>query len=240
LPAALAEPASSNRLLEEVFESPLDCLYLGQAISNAMNKISVCVLDDHPMIAEGIRRIIEHTSDILFSGSAENLRLLDEILAISPVDVAIFDVRIKGENVEHVCRSVKRRFPNIKIFILSSFFDRMILKRTFSAGASGYALKNMSLDNLPDAIRQIYSGNVYLSPEIMSEVVLHEKRASPEEQSLGRREELIIDMIADGRSNKEIAQFLGISPHTVKLYVSRLLKKYSYRNRSQLTRLLKT
>jgi DNA-binding NarL/FixJ family response regulator len=127
-----------------------------------MNTISISVLDDHPWIAEGIRKVVENTHDIVFCGSAINLEQLNSILASTNINVAIFDVRLNGENIENVCRAVKKRFPDIKILIFSSFFDQMILRKTFAAGASGYALKNIALDMLPTAIRQVNNGGVFI------------------------------------------------------------------------------
>jgi DNA-binding NarL/FixJ family response regulator len=197
-----------------------------------MVPISIVVLDDHPFIAEGIRRVVERTSDISFSGSATNLEELNTLLRTTEVDIAIFDVRLNGESVEAACKNVRKSHPNLKILIFSSFCDQMILRKTFAAGASGYALKNIALDVLPTAIRQVNGGGVFLSPEIAAETIL--PKADGSTSGLTRREELIVELIADGKSNKEIAVLLGISYHTVKLYVSRLLKKFNLRSRSQI------
>lgn len=200
-----------------------------------MSTISIVVLDDHPFIAEGIRRVVEKTTDITFRGSATNLNELNALLRTVKVDVAIFDVRLNGESVEAICKIVRRSHPDVKILIFSSFFDQMILRKTFAAGASGYALKNIALDVLPGAIRQVNGGGIFLSPEIAVDAILPKTEGGA--SNLSRREELIVEMVADGKTNKEIAILLGISYHTVKLYVSRLLKKFNLRNRSQISRL---
>lgn len=194
--------------------------------------ISIAVLDDHPFIAEGIRAVIQKTPDITFCGCATNLKELNALLRTTRIDVAIFDVRLNGESAETICRIVRKSYPEMKILIFSSFFDQMILRKTFAAGASGYALKNIALDMLPTAIRQVNSGGIFLTPEIAAEAVLPQLGGGTSQ--LSRREELIIELVAEGKTNKEIGILLGISPHTVKVYVSRLLKKFNLRSRSQI------
>jgi DNA-binding NarL/FixJ family response regulator len=197
-----------------------------------MGQISIAVLDDHPFIAEGIRRVVEQTPDIQFCGSAINLSEFNILLRNNNVDVAIIDVRLNGESVETICKTVRKSYPTIKILIFSSFFDQMILRKTFAAGASGYALKSIALNVLPAAIRQVSSGGIFLSQEIAVDAILPKTETGS--SKLSRREQLIIEMVADGKTNKEIAILLGISYHTVKLHVSRLLKKFNLRVRSQI------
>jgi DNA-binding NarL/FixJ family response regulator len=196
--------------------------------------ISLGVLDDHPMIAEGIRGIVEKTTDIAFCGAARNGTEFAALLAVQPLDVAIFDVRIPGENTLTLCAEVKRRLPSLKVLMLSSFFDRMVVQKSLMAGASGYALKNMSLDMLPGAIRQVHEGGVYLSSDIATEAILPTAHSATQSPFLNKRDESIVHLLGQGQSNKEIALVLGVSPHTVKLHVSRLLQRFNYRKRSQL------
>lgn len=199
-------------------------------------RIAICVLDDHPMIAEGVRRMAEQTDDLQFAGAAETFEGLKVILETSRVDVAILDVKLGNDDVETVCKYIRTRFSDMNVLILSSLFDNTILRKTFAAGAKGYALKNVSLDRLPVAIRQVHSGTIFISPEILAQALLPAD-AHAGGPSLGSREKLIIEMIGSGKTNKEIARFLGLSHHTVKLHVSRLLKRFRLTRRSQLVKI---
>jgi DNA-binding NarL/FixJ family response regulator len=196
--------------------------------------IAICVVDDHPVIAEGIRKVVEATPGIACVGVATNPAELEALLARHKIDVAILDVRLAGANGIDLCASLNQRFPNMRVLMLSSFGDSGVVRRALAAGASGFALKSIALDMLPAAIRQVKAGGIFLSSELVAEAMPSGPR-SVQESALTPRETEIVQLVAEGKSNKEIARDLGLSSHTVKLHVSRLLKRFDYRRRSQLS-----
>ena len=199
--------------------------------------ISVCVVDDHPVIAEGIRRIIEAITDICWGGAAATPAELEALLSHQRIDVAILDVRLVGANGIELCASLTARFPEMRVLMLSSFGDTATLRRALAAGASGFAVKSISLDMLPAAIRQVHAGGVYLSTEFVADSIRSRAGHGALDLSLTAREREIVFMVSEGKANKEIARELGLSSHTIKLHVGRLLKRFGYKSRSQLSAL---
>ena len=204
----------------------------------AARPISICVVDDHPVIAEGIRRVVEATDDIGCAGFATNAAELESLLADERGDVIILDVRLADANGIDLCASLRQRFPDMRVLMLSSFSDPSLVRRALSAGASGFAVKSITLDMLPAAIRQVREGGIFLSSEVVADTMPSFSKGDVGGSALTRREREVVQMVAEGKSNKEIARELGLSSHTVKLYVSRMLKRFGYRRRSQLTLLV--
>lgn len=197
-------------------------------------RIAICVVDDHPVIAEGISKVVEATADIACVGVATSATRLTEILDQSHVDVAILDVRLGNASGIELCAAIRQRHPAMRVLMLSSFGDVAVVRRALAAGASGFAVKSIALDMLPAAIRQVDAGGTFLSPELMAEAMQLQPRAEPKGDALTPREREIVQLIAAGKSNKEIAREVGLSSHTVKLHVSRMLKRFNFQSRSQL------
>lgn len=204
----------------------------------AARPISICVVDDHPVIAEGIRRVVEATDDIGCVGFATNAAELERLLGAQKVDVMILDVRLADANGIELCASLRQRYPDMRVLMLSSFSDPSLVRRALSAGASGFAVKSIMLEMLPAAIRQVSEGGTFLSSEVVADTIPSPPKGSVGGDMLTRREREVVQMVAEGKSNKEIARELGLSSHTVKLHVSRMLKRFDYRRRSQLTLLI--
>jgi DNA-binding NarL/FixJ family response regulator len=202
--------------------------------------IAICVVDDHPVVAEGIARVVEPFDDIKCVGVAASAARLTEILGQHAVDVAILDVRLGSASGIELCASIRLRHPTVRVLMLSSFGDIGVVRRALAAGASGFAVKSIALDMLPAAIRQIHAGGTFLSPELMLGAMQLQPSPQPAGDGLSPREQEIVQLISAGKSNKEIARELGLSSHTVKLHVSRLLKRFSFQRRSQLSNLAST
>jgi len=198
--------------------------------------ISICVLDDHPVFAEGIRRVADTCPDISCAGVAATPAELDGLIASSQPDVAILDVRLDGANGIDVCTRLRQRFPAIRVLMLSSMSDPAVARRALAAGASGFAVKSIKMDMLPAAIRMVHEGGIFLSSELITGTLPQLSNAQLD-MPLTAREREIAMRIAEGKSNKEIARDLALSSHTVKLHVSRLLKRFNFRSRSQLASL---
>jgi DNA-binding NarL/FixJ family response regulator len=162
---------------------------------------------------------------------------LENLLKVITPDILLFDVNLNGENSFALVRRIKDRYPDIRILMVSAFGDAHLLQRSIRAGATGYALKSVSMSDLPAAIRQLFEKGTYFSPDL-SEHVLgglgHTGKISTE---ITQREAVIIRLIAQGLTNIEIAHEIAVSVHTVKFHVSHLLQQYQFRRRSELVKL---
>jgi DNA-binding NarL/FixJ family response regulator len=195
------------------------------------------VLDDHPIVHDGLRYLASRTQDIEFCGGAVDGRELDGLLANARPDILLLDVNLNGENCFAVCRRVKARYPNIQVLIVSAFGDAHLLQKSIQAGASGYALKSVSMAELPAAIRHLDDRGTYFSPSLSQYVLNSLGRSRVEVSELSPRETAIIRFVGQGLTNSEIARELAISVHTVKFHISRLLQQHHFRRRSELLKL---
>jgi DNA-binding NarL/FixJ family response regulator len=196
----------------------------------------VFLLDDHEIVRRGLRELLEVESDIEIcaeAGTAEEA--LARIPPTAP-DVAVLDVRLPdGDGVE-VCREVRSRHPEIKCLMLTSYSDDEALFEAIMAGASGYLLKQIRGTDLVDAVRRVASGQSLLDPSVTASV-LERLRVGPETderlQRLTEQERRILDLIAEGLTNRQIAERVHLAEKTVKNYVSNLLAKLGMERRTQ-------
>lgn len=198
--------------------------------------IRVFLTDDHEVVREGVRTLLEAADGIEVVGeaaTAEDAR--NRIPAVSP-DVAVLDVRLPdGDGVE-VCRDVRSRHPEIACLILTSFADDEALFDAIMAGAAGYVLKQIKGHDLVDAVRRVAAGESLLDPKV-TERVLQRLRRGPEEDErlagLTDQERKILDLIAEGMTNRQIAEEIHLAEKTVKNYVSNLLTKLGMERRTE-------
>lgn len=207
----------------------------------AEGKIKVLIVDDHQVVRQGLRTFLELHSDILVVGEAGDGVSAVEAARRHLPDVVLMDlVMPRLEGVEAI-RQIKALNGAIKVIALTSFTEDDKVFPAIQAGASSYLLKDVSPDELVAAIRAAYRGEARLHPDIarklMEQVVRQGSpaRESPEAlASLTEREREVIRLVAQGRSNQEIAQALVISDKTVKTHVSNILSKLNLQDRTQL------
>jgi two-component system response regulator DevR len=199
--------------------------------------IRICVLDDHPIVHHGLRYLVSQTPDIEFCGGALNGRELEVLLRTVVPHILLLDVNLGGENSFALCRKIKDKFPEIQVLVVSAFGDPHLLQRSIRAGASGYALKSVSMSELPTAIRHLKEKGTYFSPTLSQYVLNAVGKPRTDASELNPREAAIIQFIAQGLTNSEIAKRLSISVHTVKFHISQLLHQHQFRRRSELVKL---
>jgi DNA-binding NarL/FixJ family response regulator len=198
--------------------------------------IRIFLLDDHEIVRRGVRDLLEVEDDMSVVGEASTADLaLARIPAARP-DVAIIDMRLPdGDGVE-VCREVRSRNPEVQCVILTSFADDEALFDSIMAGAAGYLLKQIDGNDLVDAIRTVASGQSLLDPTLTTRV-LERLRKGPEEDpllaTLTTRERSILDLIAEGMTNRQIGEQLFLAEKTVKNYVSNMLSKLGMERRTE-------
>jgi len=198
--------------------------------------VRVFLLDDHEIVRQGLRGLIEAEDDLTVTGEAGTA---EEALARIPPtrpDVAVLDVRLPdGDGVE-VCREVRSRHPEVQCLMLTSFADDEALFSAIMAGASGYVLKQIRGTDLIDAIRKVAAGESLLDPAVTKRV-LERLRAAPKEDEglaqLSDQERRILDLIAEGYTNRQISESIFLAEKTVKNYVSSLLAKLGMERRTE-------
>jgi len=198
--------------------------------------LRVFLLDDHAVVRTGLRSLLEATDDIVIAGEAGTVaEALARIPSTHP-DVAILDVRLPDGSGVEVCREIRSNSPEIACVMLTSYADDEALFAAIMAGAAGYVLKQVEGRDLVDDVRRVAAGQSLLDP-VLTERVLARLREGPKEDSrlasLTRQERRILDLIADGQTNRQIASALFLAEKTVKNYVSNVLAKLGMERRTQ-------
>ena len=197
--------------------------------------IRVFLLDDHEIVRRGLRELLESEDDIEVVGEAGTAaEALGRIPATRP-DVAILDVRLPdGDGIE-VCRDIRSTHPQIACLMLTSFSEDEALSSAILAGAAGYALKQMRGVDLVDGVRRIGRGESLLDPSLTSRVLERLRRPAEPDVLAGltRQERRILDLIAEGMTNRQIGEQLFLAEKTVKNYVSNLLSKLGMSRRTE-------
>ena len=200
------------------------------------SRIRVFLLDDHEVVRRGLRDLLEADGDVVVVGEAGTV---DEALRRIPPtrpDVAVLDVRLPdGDGVE-VCAAVRERVPGVACLVLTSFSDDEAIFRAITAGASGYLLKQVRGTDLVDAVRRVAAGQSLLDPAVTARVLERLRTPSESDERLARltdQERRILELIADGLTNRQIAERVHLAEKTVKNYVSNLLAKLGMERRTQ-------
>jgi two-component system, NarL family, response regulator DevR len=198
--------------------------------------LGVFLLDDHQVVRTGLRTLLEATDDIVVVGEAGTVA--EALARIPPTkpNVAILDVRLPDGSGVEVCREIRSRFPEIACLMLTSYADDEALVASMMAGAAGYVLKQVGSPDLLDSIRRAGAGQSLLDVA-MTERVLERLREGPKVDprlaSLTPQERRILDLIAEGYTNRQIAETMFLAEKTVKNYVSNLLSKLGMERRTQ-------
>ena len=199
--------------------------------------IRVFLLDDHEVVRRGLVALLESAGDIEVVGeSGLALEAARRIPALRP-DVAVLDARLPDGSGIDVCREVRSADPGIRALILTSYQDDEALFSAIMAGAAGYVLKQVRGNDLVDSIRRVAAGQSLLDPEVTARVLERIRKGAgtePEElASLTPQERRILELIAEGMTNRQIGGELFLAEKTVKNYVSSLLAKLGVERRTQ-------
>jgi two-component system response regulator DevR len=198
--------------------------------------LRVFLLDDHEVVRSGLRRLLETGGDIEIVGEAGTVA--EALARIPPTkpNVAVLDVRLPDGSGIEVCRDIRSRWPEIGCLMLTSYADDEALFAAIMAGAAGYLLKRVGSTDLVDAVRRTGAGESLLDPSL-TQRVLERLRAGPDEDyrlaSLTPQERRILELITEGRTNRQIAEAMILAEKTVKNYISNLLAKLGVERRTQ-------
>jgi len=204
-------------------------------------KIKILLVDDHQILRDGIRSLVKGYDDMEVIGEAADGReALDMVEKLSP-DVVIMDISMPDLNGIDATRMIINEAPDIKVIALSMHHDKQFVSEIFKAGASGYLIKDSAFDELEHAIRIVISGQTYINPQIASLVVesLVNQSVTPNPKSfslLTEREREVLQLIADGKSTKQIAIDLNVSSKTIESHRRQVMGKLNVRSVADLTK----
>ena len=199
-----------------------------------MDKISVLIVDDHPVVREGLRAFLQLQEDMEVVGeAADGVEAMEKIGELLP-DVALIDLVMPRMDGITTIRQIKNLSPSTRILVLTSFSEDDKVFPAIKAGALGYLMKDTKPADLAESIRSVYRGQPALHPQIARKLMDQiAPRGEEAEERLTPREMEVIGLIARGHSNKEIAAALAISEKTVKVHVSNILQKLHLADRTQ-------
>lgn len=207
--------------------------------------IQIAIVDDDPFIRESLKLIIGMDPAITVAGTCQNGAEALEFVRANPVDLVLMDIRMPECDGVEGTRRIKNEFPHVAVLILTTFDDDEYIIEALQNGAGGYMLKNIPPDRIIEGIKTVQQGNMLIHPDIAKKLagLLHrdppaQEPAKPgkvlEQFGLTPTERQVVEHIADGKSNKEIAQELFLSEGTVKNYITEILSKLSLRDRTQI------
>ena len=199
---------------------------------NETHIIRVITVDDHEIMRSGIVFSLQTFKDLELVGEAPNGKKALQLCGELEPDVVLMDMQMAGMDGVQTTQAIREKYPEVKVLALTSFYDRDLVQRAIQAGASGYLVKGVPARELAKVIRLVYSGNTILSQEASQALIQMDDQPSKIGDDLTDRELEVLDLLAEGLSNAEIAQQLTISTSTAKHHVRAILSKLGAANRA--------
>lgn len=205
-----------------------------------MNKTRILLADDHGVVRKGLRFLLESEPDFEVAGEAADGRQAVDLAAELAPDVVVMDIAMPRLNGIDATDQIVRRAPRTGVIILSMHSDEEYLVRALSAGAKGYLLKDSAEADLVDAIRSVSEGKPFFSPAIAKTLLedylrrLQQRGLSDSYDLLSDREKEVLHLLAEGKTNKEVATLLDLSPYTVETHRNRIMQKLNLHNTAEI------
>lgn len=200
-----------------------------------MNKIKIIIVDDHPMVLEGMKSMMAQINFVDLIGLAADAYQAMELLKTNLPDVLITDINLPEISGIELTAKIKKEFPSVKIIAMSTFKERSYISQMIQNGALGYLVKSASREEIEEAILSAYEGKLFLSVDVNMQP--GEKEEIDKIPVLSSREKEVLQLIADGLTNPQMAAKLFISLHTVDSHRKNLLTKFNVNNTASLIKL---
>ncbi len=198
--------------------------------------IRVFIVDDHPVVIEGIHSLLRNEKDIEWAGQAMNAQSCLGFFVNNTADIILMDINLPDTSGVDLCAIMKEKYPGIFILGLSTFNQGLYIKKMMENGASGYILKNSSREELLKAIHAVCEGCIYFSGEVGEALKQYQRSSVTDIPALSRREKEVLELIAEGFTNPQIAEKLFVSPFTVDSHRKNLIAKLNVKNTAMLIR----
>jgi len=205
-----------------------------------MSKIRVLVADDHGIVREGLKFVLQQSPDFEVIGEAEDGRTAVSLAEKLMPDVVVIDIGMPQLNGIDATAQILRRSPGSKVLILSMHEDEVYLVRALAAGVKGYLVKGSAFGDLPGAVRTVMGGKCFFSPSIATLLAdeytrqVQQKHLEDSYDLLTEREKEILQLLAEGKSNKEVATVLDVSPYTVETHRNHFMQKLNLHNTAEI------
>lgn len=200
------------------------------------HKTTIALVDDHPIIMEGLGKLLSEHENIEIVGRFTTGKALISFLEKSPVHVVLLDIALPDISGIDLCKNIKTNFPKTIVLALSNHHNRSIIMETLSNGASGYLLKNASLDELVRCIDTVMKGEIAFSQDVKDIISSPQLTDFNQLARLTSREKEVLELIARGKTTTEMAQQLCISRFTIESHRKNLLQKFKAKNVAELIR----
>jgi DNA-binding NarL/FixJ family response regulator len=191
------------------------------------SSIRIMLVDDHPLLREGVSSVVERQHDMQLVAEAMDGEQAIELYRRLQPDITLMDLQMPGMGGVEAIRAIVEEFPNARVIVLTTYKGDVQALRALKAGATGYLLKSMLRKDLLETIRQVHAGRRCIPPEIANEIATHIA-----DDALSAREVQVLGHVAGGRSNKVIAAHMGISEETVKTHMKSILAKLDANDRT--------
>ena len=202
-------------------------------------KHRVLLIDDHPILRQGLAQLINQEADLMVCGEADEAPKAFDAVATTKPDVALVDISLKGGNGLELIKNIKARFPELPLLVLSMHDESLYAERALRAGSLGYVMKEVAIENVLTAIRRVLAGEIFLSDKMKARLLNHyvsgrgKTPGSPIE-SLTDRELEVFRLIGEGRGTRQIAGDLHLSIRTVEAYREYIKDKLDLKNATEL------
>lgn len=205
-----------------------------------MNKISIAIADDHPLVLSGLKDVVNQFSERfeLLWEAVDGLEVQKKIEASMLPDVLLLDINMPGKNGIELSRTIRKQYPSVKVIALTNLEEVHYARKILQQGASGYLLKTINLDELITAIEKVYEGDQYIDDQIRDKLVYESlgRKSSSIHPMLTRREKEVLKLILEQYTNPEIAGKLYLSTRTVEKHRISLIQKFGVKNTAGLVK----
>src|SRR5207249_8030685 len=209
------------------------------AITQTERKSHVVVVDDHPVLCDGLKQLIDRQPDLTCVGVADNTSDARRLVQECKPDLMILDLRLKGGDALDFIKTLRVEFPEVKVLVLSQYDELMFAERALRAGASGYIMKENVTDEVLRAVRKVLTGELYFSERVAAAVVQRTLREKPSASRIGvellsDREMQVFQLLGASYSPREIAEQFHLSRKTIDTHCEKIKHKLSLHNAAEL------